>query len=52
LEKKGQNMGQQSMVDFEDKKEEEKPLQINRIMQMREIISISNVLAFHVISRQ
>jgi hypothetical protein len=45
-------MGQQSMVDFKDEEEEEKPLQINRRMQMRRTISISKVLALHVISRK
>lgn len=45
-------MGQQSMVDFEDEEEEEKPLQINRRMQLKGTISISKVLALYVISRQ
>jgi hypothetical protein len=45
-------MGQQNMVDFEDEEEEEKPLQINRRMQMKGIISILKVLTLHVISRQ
>jgi hypothetical protein len=52
LERKGQDMGQQNMVDFEDEEEEEKPLQINKRMQMKGIISISKVLTLHVISRQ
>ncbi len=45
-------MGQQSMVDFKDEEEEEKPLQINRRTQMRRTISISKVLALHVISKK
>jgi hypothetical protein len=45
-------MRQQSMVDFEDEEEEEKPLQINRRMRMRGTISILKVLTLHVVSKQ